>query len=136
MGVNVLTIEEQLKMLILERYGNIVAFSKAVDIPNTTITSILKRGVLNASIDSVIRICKELGISADELANNRITPAPDAQTDAPQDFETVINHIRHNIGESRNFTIDGKPITNDEFSIIITALEVAVGIIKRDRGIR
>ena len=120
-------------MLMLERYGNIVAFSKAVDIPNTTIVSILKRGVLNASIDNVIKICKALEISADELANNRITPAPEAQADAPQDIETAISHARHDIGERRIFTIDGKPLTDEEFSIIATALEVAIGIIKRDR---
>ena len=132
----VLTIEERLKMLILERYGNIVAFSKAVDIPNTTIASILKRGIMNASIDSVLKICGKLEISADELANNRITPVQESPKDAPQDIETVIRHSRYEISNPGNFTIDGKPITPGEFSIILTAIEIAVGIIKRERGER
>ena len=69
-----MTIEEKLKSLIIEKYGNMVNFCKEIDMPNSTLATIMKNGVHKANITSIIKICKALGISADELANNRIIP--------------------------------------------------------------
>ncbi len=62
-----MTREEYLKSLIKE-YGSQREFAKYVGIPHSTLFSILKN-VGGASIDNIIKICKGLGISADELAN-------------------------------------------------------------------
>ncbi len=67
-----MTIEEQLKHLILAQYKSIRAFSKAVGLPNPTVESILKRGLENASVGNVIKICKFLRISADGLSDGEI----------------------------------------------------------------
>ena len=69
-----MTIEEKLKSLIIEKYGNMVNFCKEIDMANSTLATIMKSGVHKANITSIIKICKALGISADELANNRIVP--------------------------------------------------------------
>ena len=62
-----MTREEYLKSLIKE-YGSQREFANYVRIPHSTLYSILKN-VGGASIDNIIKICKGLGISADELAN-------------------------------------------------------------------
>ena len=67
-----MTIEEKLKQYIKSRYSSIREFTIRYDIPYTTIDSVFKRGINNSTISTIIRICKALGISADELADGRI----------------------------------------------------------------
>ena len=67
-----MTIEENLKSLVLSRYSSIREFSIALDMPYSTLDSIFKRGVDNASVANIIRICEALSISADELAAGKI----------------------------------------------------------------
>lgn len=62
-----MTREEYLKQLIIEDSVTLKDFAKKIDMPYTTLYSILKN-VGGASIDKVIQICKGLGISADDLA--------------------------------------------------------------------
>lgn len=67
-----MTIEEQLKALILSKYKSVNAFAEAVDVPYTTVTSMLNRDMMKTGIGSVIKICKLLGISADGLGDGKI----------------------------------------------------------------
>ena len=76
-----MTIEEQLKALIVSRYVTVKQFAKEANVPYSTIDTILRRGILNASVDNIIKICQTLSISADALADGRIVaynpPSPD-----------------------------------------------------------
>ncbi|MTD40106.1 helix-turn-helix domain-containing protein [Erwinia sp. CPCC 100877] len=56
-----------LKLLIENKYGNVKAFSEAIDIPYTTVRTILEKGVGNARINNILKICKGLGISVEQL---------------------------------------------------------------------
>lgn len=67
-----MAIEETLKQMVLDRYGSVREFSIRFNIPYSTITSIFKRGVANAGINTIIKLCDALGISTDELAQGRI----------------------------------------------------------------
>lgn len=69
-----MTIEKELKNLILKRYGSILEFTNKTGLPYSTIDSIFRRGVLNSNIANVIKICEELKISVDALASNEIIP--------------------------------------------------------------
>ncbi len=69
-----MTIEERLKDYILSRYNSVREFTIHADIPYTTLDSIFKRGIGNSSVNNVIKICRALNISADELADGNITP--------------------------------------------------------------
>lgn len=42
-------------------------FADKIDIPYSTLNSILQRGVNNAGVTNVIKICKGLGITVEEL---------------------------------------------------------------------
>lgn len=59
--------EEILKQLISETGLSMKAFAKKAGIPYTTLYSILERGVGKASIDNVIKICKALDITVEDL---------------------------------------------------------------------
>ena len=58
---------EIIKNLIKDTGLSLKAFSEKADIPYTTLYSILNRGVGNASVNNVIKICKTLGITIEEL---------------------------------------------------------------------
>lgn len=59
--------EQKLRNLILDRYVSLRQFSKEADIPYSTLTTLLSRGIGGASFDAVILICKKLGIDPMEL---------------------------------------------------------------------
>ncbi len=67
-------IEEKIKNLIIERYGSLVAFSEKIGLPNSTIDSILRRGIGKGKVENVMLICNELQISIDGLRHNVIKP--------------------------------------------------------------
>ena len=63
-------LEEKLKKLIIEKYGSIRQFALKIDIPYTTIDSILKRGIDNSNVSNVLKMFKALNISADKSIEN------------------------------------------------------------------
>ncbi|MFS7200604.1 XRE family transcriptional regulator [Carnobacterium divergens] len=62
--------EEFLKSLIESKYKSVKAFSEVINIPYTTIRSILERGVGRAGVDTIISICKGLNISPEQLTED------------------------------------------------------------------
>lgn len=67
-----MTIEQELKALIVKLYGSAKNFALEINMPNSTLDNIFRRGVLNSSVANIIKICNALEISADELADGKI----------------------------------------------------------------
>lgn len=82
-------IEDEIKKLIMERYGSLVAFSEKIGLPNSTIDSILRRGIGKGKVENVILICKELQISIDGLRHNVIKPVR-FENISREEFENII----------------------------------------------
>ena len=61
-------IENDIKVLIKYQYGTTADFCKAIDIPYSTLDSILKRGILKSNFGNVVKICKALNMSLDVIA--------------------------------------------------------------------
>ena len=125
-----MTIEDRLKALIIEKYGSIRGFSLATGLANSTVMSILNRGIHNAIISNVIVICQALGISADGLAEDKIIPADNAEGAQPTDIGAIIAFTR---AQYPDLTMDGQTLTQDETELILDALEISLGIIRRKR---
>lgn len=62
-------IESELKKMILENYKSLREFAAIISMPYTTLSTILKRGLLNSSVNNIIRICNELSLNTDMLSN-------------------------------------------------------------------
>lgn len=62
--------EEEIKKMILEKYGSMRSFSDKIGLSNSTVVSILDRGLMNSNITNVIAICKGLNISVDKLVDD------------------------------------------------------------------
>ena len=65
-------IEIRLKEMIIEKYGSLKRFCETIDMPWTTLDSILKRGIANSNITNVLKITKELGLDTESLATGKI----------------------------------------------------------------
>ncbi|MCI2923938.1 LexA family transcriptional regulator [Staphylococcus hominis] len=62
-----MTKEKELKRLMELKSGSIKAFSEEIGLAYTTVRSILERGVFNAKVENVIKICKGLNIKPEEI---------------------------------------------------------------------
>lgn len=58
-----------LEGLIKEQGYSIRSFAQKCNIPESTLYTILKKGVGRASVDNIIIICRNLGITIEELEN-------------------------------------------------------------------
>lgn len=67
-----MTIEENLKDLILTQHKSLLSFANTTGIPYTTIDNVLKRGIARAGISTMIKICDALNIELDALAKGSI----------------------------------------------------------------
>lgn len=71
---------------MIDERGSRRAFAEEVGLPPTTLQSMLQRGVGRASIDNVIKVCRALGITVeqlDEMAN---------KLEKDDDIETIAAH--------------------------------------------
>ena len=62
-----MTLEEQLKDIILTRYKSIRAFTQAANIPYSTVDSMLKNSIAKSGVSKVIRIFDALGLDVESI---------------------------------------------------------------------
>ena len=127
-----MTIEEKLKELILQQFSSLRNFTTLVGLPYSTVDGILKRGIKNATISNVLTICDALGISADELGNGKIVPVFNKNRQITTELDSIISFTRMNV-DNGTLTIDGKPLKQSEMHTLLDAIEIGVGIIRRNR---
>lgn len=131
-----MTIEDKLKDLILSKYRSIREFTQVIDMPYSTFDTILKRGIDNSSVTNVIKICKELSISADALAAGKIVPAAvmvQPREDA-SDIEELLSELKSKIVTYDNLTIRGIPLEPIDRLTIANAIDIAIEIGLRVSG--
>lgn len=128
-----MSIEERLKQLILEEYGSMVEFANQIGMANSTLATIMSRGIHKASVSNIIKICQALDISADELANDRIVPNGKVlQTKKHMtDIEEIIAFTKMNISTYSDLTLGGKPLSEDDRNALVDAVDLCVEFIKR-----
>lgn len=114
-----MTREDYLKDLIIKRFGSIRKFAEYTGIPSSTITSMLSKGVGGTSVDTVIKICKALGITVEELQNieskdnkdnikkesNKPTTIAahfDGEEFTEEEIEEINNYIKYVISKRKN----------------------------------
>lgn len=124
-----MTTEEKLKEYILAKYKSIREFVLAADIPYSTVDTILKRGVMNASIGNVLKICSALSISADELANGKIVPVENRS----ESIDVGKMLIDYKLSDKVTLELDGVKLSDDELLLLSDSMEVSIGIIRRRR---
>ena len=64
--------EEEIKEIIISRYGSINNFCKKFDLPWSSVKAMLTRGIKNSSISNVIKLCDALNLDIEELTKDKI----------------------------------------------------------------
>lgn len=78
-----MNIEDRLKNTIERKFGNVKTFAEKIDLPYTTVRSILQRGVMNAKVENVIKIADGLNMRAEDLMS----------LDNTQSISTIYNQL-------------------------------------------
>ena len=132
-----MTIEEKLKEYILSKYKSIREFvnTSGIDMPYTTIDGMLKRGINNASVTNVIKLCNVLHISTDELAKGKIVPTGSViqKRTHIKEIEKIIKFSKMNLQEYNDLTIDGEIVTENEMLMLLDIFEMGIDLIKKKR---
>lgn len=68
------SIEEQLKEYIKKRFGDVKTFTTKANIPNSTLSTMFSRGILNSNIKNVVLLSQALHITVDGLVEGKIIP--------------------------------------------------------------
>lgn len=101
------------------------AFAEKIGLPATTLQSMLSRGVGKASIDNVIKVCKGLGITADQLEKMAQYGTTDLSEIDKKDKtnilteEQILTLAAHQVGH------DG-PLSDQELEQIKLAMKIAL----------
>ena len=80
-------LESNVKALNIDRYGSMKKFSEKIDMPWTTLDSILKRGIANSNITNVLKITRELGLDSEKLVDGIIVFTQDKPTTIAAHFD-------------------------------------------------
>lgn len=124
------TTEDKLKAYILDRYKSIREFTISIDMPYTTFDSVLKRGIDNSSITNIIKICKALNISADELANGNIVSTI-SKPNYKNDVVEMLTLIKSDVIKLDNLTLRGEPINENVKDIIVNNIDNTINTLEK-----
>lgn len=127
-----MTIEQELKNLIEDKFGSVRAFAMKNNMPVSSVHTILIRGIQNSRTSNVIKLAVALGISADALADGRIVPAANIGVDvAPSDVEDFVADVILYLRESEIVMIGGKRADDVAIQTMITTMQIGLELAKR-----
>lgn len=129
------SIEERLKLYIKDNYGSIRAFVMKNNLNYANVDSILRRGIKNATWNSVKLLCDALSISADELADEKIVPIKREDEEATK-IEDLFAYVKQRLSTCKNPTLNNKPVNADIIESIVDGLDLIVEIQKKKDDVK
>lgn len=107
----------KLRSLIFDRYKSVKEFSEAANVPYTTVHSILQRGVENSSVGNVIKLCRALEISVDDLLKPEDTYY--VNPDTAQIAEKAFSSDRLLMSANKNLSPESAKAITDMVNLLI-----------------
>ena len=95
------TIEDELRKIITDRYGTLAEFSRKSKIPYTTIDSMLKRGIKNANVLNVLKVCDALNISVDKIKYGIIEPIHSERIERDDFYSEIKSLLNRDLSEEQ-----------------------------------
>lgn len=118
---DVMTIENQLRELILLKHGLLREFTFNIGIPYSTLSTILKKGIMTATMSNMVKICNALDIKLDGLVAGRIVENKPGEI--LLDVEDILNRTKNNIAYP-NVKIDGKIMDESTKKLLINSIDL------------
>lgn len=127
-------LENELRDLIIRRYGTINNFCKKEGIPNSTISTIFSKGIGKGNITTMIKLCKALHISTDALAEGRIQPTISESILKTDDFADIVEAVKSLVSDSL-LKVDDKYLNIYEQRYICATLDNIPEFIRSTRDL-
>lgn len=99
-----MTIEEQVKSIIIQKYKSVRAFTQAIGVPYSTIDSMLKKGIGGTGVQTVLKVCHALEIDPDSIETGnirKVSPAAPSAADFPDEEKRLLFHFHSLNSEGR-----------------------------------
>jgi transcriptional regulator with XRE-family HTH domain len=128
---------EVIKNLLKEQGYTQKSFAEKIDIPYTTLYSILDRGVGKASVDNVIKICRGLGITTDQLeamaSGQEFNPELSSkdEKDIQKELQKMIEGLESKKGYAAFDGQDFDEMDEEDRELLISSLENSLRLAKR-----
>ena len=126
-----MTIESKLKDLILDQYNSIREFTIKINMAYSTLDSIFKRGIQNATLSNILKICDALHISADALANGEIEYISKPVEKETHEITEILANTKRQLLSDHALMFNGKPAGEESIQSILDAMEVGMEIARR-----
>lgn len=111
-------VEDQLKELILERYKSLRAFTQEINIPYSTVDTILKRGIDRAGVVTMAKICKALDLDLEGLASGKLQKkSPTLKSVGEDEIENIAFGIQQAL-LSAGFVKEGQELTSNQIDFL------------------
>lgn len=125
-----MTTEDRLRNYILSKYRSLREFSQKIDMPYSTINTIMKRGIDNSSVNNIIKICQALNISTDDLVNGKIVPVATDPVEAIS-IESILEETKQKILNADNLTIGDRFADAADVTAILNTFEIVLEMQKK-----
>lgn len=133
---------EIIERLIDESGMSKKAFAEKIGIPPTTLRSMLDRGIGKATVDNVIKVCKGLGITTEDLEEmaNGSTPTdkkelPELNKKDERDIQKELQRMIEGLESNNGYAaFDGQNIDDmdeEDKELLISSLENSLRLAKR-----
>lgn len=119
-------IEDQLKTKILDKYKSVRAFTTAIQIPYSTIDSMLKKGLSGTAVSTVLKVCENLNLDVDALVNGEIKEKSSvADSLLTEDNDTVLGYRIYKLLIESGLIVEGQELTPTQIDFL-EGIEIAV----------
>lgn len=120
-----MTIEDQLKNIILARYKSIRAFTIAFEIPYSTVDTMLKKGIKQSGVQTVLRIFDALDLDVESIQAETLSPkAPDAKKMPVQNGQAVSREAVAQALRSVNLLDENGNLSDEDLAFLLSIGEV------------
>ena len=120
-----MSIEEQLKSIILSKYKSVRAFTTSIGIPYTTLDSVFKRGICKAGVETMLKVFSALNLDVESITTGTLTekkaPVPElADTEAtPVDIPSLYTML-----VAQGYVKDGEDLSDQDLRFLVSVGEV------------
>lgn len=119
-------IEDQLKTKILDKYKSVRAFTTAIQIPYSTIDSMLKKGLSGTAVSTVLKVCENLNLDVAALVNGEIKEKSSvADSLLTEDNDTVLGYRIYKSLIESGLIVEGQELTPTQIDFL-EGIEIAV----------
>ncbi len=128
-----MTLEDQLKQEILTRYKSIREFSAMTEIPYSTVDSVLKRGIKNSGINTVLKIFSFLDIDVESIPSGKLKhinrleetkKSPSTDESAPREDEIAMFNKLLDMLISTGAVREGEDITDRQAEVLAAVCRI------------